>query len=81
MARVRALPIYDKQSQFRKSRAKLKAFIGGRGTGKTHIGAQDVLLTAKNEDPWVCVSPDNNVIRETTFPTFVAIAQKKRGST
>lgn len=76
MAKVKALPVYDKQAQFRQARQKLKAFIGGRGTGKTHIGGQDVALSAKDGEPWVCVSPDNNVIRETTFPTFVDITTR-----
>lgn len=76
MAKVRVLPVYEKQAIFRRNREKLKGFIGGRGTGKTHIGGQDVLLSAKAGEPWVCVSPDNNVIRETTFPTFIDIARK-----
>ncbi len=76
MATVRVLPIYDKQARFRQSKAKLKGFIGGRGTGKTHIGAQDVSMEAKAGEPWVCVSPDNNVIRETTFPTVLDILRK-----
>jgi predicted phage terminase large subunit-like protein len=76
MPSVRVLPVYSKQARFRQAREKLKGFIGGRGTGKTHIGAQEVLLCARDGEPWVCVSPDNNVIRETTFPTVIEIARK-----
>lgn len=76
MVTVRVLPIYEKQARFRRARQKLRGFVGGRGTGKTFIGAQDVLMSAKDGEPWVCVSPDNNVIRETTFPTVIDIARK-----
>jgi predicted phage terminase large subunit-like protein len=74
--KVRVLPIYEKQARFRQNREKLKGFIGGRGTGKTYIGAVDIAMEAKDKEPWVCVSPDNNVIRETTFPTFLDIVEK-----
>jgi len=75
-AKVRVLPIYEKQARFRASQAKLRGFIGGRGTGKTYIGGVDIAMRAESDEPWVCVSPDNNVIRETTFPTFLDIVRK-----
>jgi predicted phage terminase large subunit-like protein len=48
--------------------------IWHHNTGKTFIGALDILMSAKRDQPWVCVSPDNNVIRETTFPMFSELA-------
>ncbi len=76
MVKVRVLPIYEKQARFRASKAKLKVFVGGRGTGKTYVGGVEIAMEAKDGEPWVCVSPDNNVIRETTFPTFLDIVRK-----
>lgn len=50
--------------------------IWHHNTGKTFIGAQEILMTGKYGDPWVCVSPDNNVIRESTFPIFSELAKR-----
>jgi phage terminase large subunit-like protein len=71
-----AIPIYNKQAYFRRSQAKLRAFIAGRGTGKTFVGASTVALDAKGGEPWVCVAPDYGVAIETSFPMFIEFTQK-----
>lgn len=68
--------LYDKQLEFRRLRTPFRGFCAGRGAGKTDVGADFVLRTAKGGEPWMCVSPDNNVILDTTWPTFESIARE-----
>lgn len=74
--RCQALPIYGKQAEFRQSTEKLRAFIGGRGTGKTYIGAAAIALDSKADEACVCVAPDYGVAIETSFPTFIEFTKK-----
>ncbi|MCD0459126.1 phage terminase large subunit [Roseiconus lacunae] len=71
---LRPFPIYSKQAEFLQTDAWLTGFCGGRGTGKTYIGSYDIQMTAKRDEPWMCVSPDAGVVTETTLPTFIEVA-------
>ncbi len=73
---IRPVPIYQKQSDFLTAAEKLVAFVGGRGCGKTWIGAYAVQRRAVKGDPWMGISPDAGVVYETTFPTFVEVAKE-----
>jgi len=68
--------LYDKQLQFRHLRAPFRGFCAGRGAGKTDVGGDFILRTARAGEPWMCVSPDSNVILDTTWPTFESIARE-----
>ncbi len=72
------LPIVlsEKQQEFMESTAWVRGFVAGRGSGKTVIGARAVLLTAKNRDPWMSVSPSYGIVHETTLPTFIDEAER-----
>lgn len=72
---IRPLPISKAQKQFRESRAWMRGFVGGRGAGKTRIGSTDISQRALPGDPWMAISPDNNMIRETTLPTFLEVVE------
>lgn len=74
--KVRPVPIYDKQAQFRTSTAWIRGFVAGRGSGKTRIGALDILLRARDGEPWMAVSPSIPVVEETTYPTFKEVAEQ-----
>lgn len=49
----------------------MRGFCAGRSAGKSKIGTIDISQTAQPGEPWMCISPDNNMIRETTLPTFL----------
>lgn len=72
---VRAMPISRAQQQFRELKCWLRGYTGGRGAGKTRIGAVSLYREAKPGDSWLAVSPDNNMIRETTLPTFLEVGE------
>lgn len=50
--------------------------MGGRGVGKTEVGAHYILKHARSGEPWLVVSPDYNVIDDTTWPTFERVARQ-----
>lgn len=56
--------------------AWIRGFVAGRGSGKTLIGARDVLLRARADEPWMSVSPSYGVLYETTMPTVVEEARR-----
>ena len=74
MRRVKGL--YLKQTAVYEMRAKIRGFAGGRGCGKTEFGAFFCLTKARRGEPWMVVSPDYNVIEETTWPTFETVARQ-----
>jgi predicted phage terminase large subunit-like protein len=74
--RVRPIPISRPQQQVIESPAWLTGFVAGRGAGKTVVGAIRILRTARAGQPWMAVSPDYNMIRQTTLPTFIASAKR-----
>jgi predicted phage terminase large subunit-like protein len=73
--RLRPIPIWSKQQEFRQSKAWIRGFFAGRGAGKTKIGAIDILRRSRAGDPCMAISPDSNVIRDTTLPTFIETAR------
>lgn len=50
--------------------------MGGRGVGKTEVGAHYLLQFGQSGDPLLVVSPDYNVIQDTTWPTFERVARQ-----
>lgn len=74
--KARILQLIKQQAQFIECDTYISALCGGRGSGKTFAGSVKVLLTAKNKEPWMSVSPDSGVILDTTLPTFVDVARR-----
>lgn len=69
--KILPIPISRHQQQFRTSRKWLRGFCGGRNSGKSKIGTVDVSQRARPGEPWMVISPDNNMIRDSTLPTFL----------
>ncbi len=49
METIQGIPtgFYDKQDKFLKSKAFIRGFVGGRGAGKSFVGAYDLIKRAK----------------------------------
>lgn len=75
MPKFRPLGISKIQKTFLTSNKWLSGFVGGRGSGKTKIATIRISGQARPGEPWMAVSPDNNMIRETTLPTFLETVQ------
>jgi len=74
--KILPIPIHRKQAAFLALDCWMQGLVSGRGGGKSRVGAYKVLKKAKGGDPWMAISPDNNVIRETTLPTFTEVAKQ-----
>lgn len=72
---VRQVHLHRAQADFRKSTALYRGFVGGRGAGKSWVGAYDLIRRAKRGRTYLVGSPTGVLLGDTTFPTFKAIAQ------
>jgi phage terminase large subunit-like protein len=68
---VRLHPV---QIAFRRSRALYRAFVGGRGAGKSYVGAFDMLRRMRVGGTYLVGSPTGILMGDTTYPTFKDIA-------
>jgi predicted phage terminase large subunit-like protein len=62
--------LHRAQANFLLSPALYKGFVGGRGAGKTWIGAQDMLVRAQSDRTYLIASPTSVLMQDTTFPEF-----------
>lgn len=68
--------LYEKQRLFVESNALYRGFTGGRGTGKSKIGAYDLIIKAKPKRSYMVVSPTATMVKETSLPPFIEIAER-----
>lgn len=68
--------LYKKQQEFTHSPALYRAFCGGRGAGKTKIGAFDLIRRARRDRTYLVGSPTALDLMDTTYPTFREIAEQ-----
>lgn len=68
--------IHQAQAKFIQSNALFRGFVGGRGAGKTWVGAYDILRRARKGRTYLIASPTGVLLHDTTFPTFKALAQE-----
>jgi len=72
---VRRVKLHRAQAEFRRSKSLYRAFVGGRGAGKSWCGAYDLLRRARPGRSYLVGSPTGVLMGDTTFPTFKALAQ------
>jgi predicted phage terminase large subunit-like protein len=68
--------LHRKQAEFRHSPALYRGFVGGRGAGKSWVGAYDLIRRAKRDRTYLVASPTGVLMQDTTFPTFQKIARE-----
>jgi len=73
--RRQSIRLHSAQAEYRRSPALYRGFVGGRGAGKTWIGAYDLIRRAKPGRTYLIASPTAVVMGDTTLPTFRAIAE------
>jgi phage terminase large subunit-like protein len=67
--------LHQVQSHFRYDPALYRAFVGGRGAGKSCIGAYDLLCRLRAGRTYLIGSPTSILMQDTTFPTTKYIAE------
>jgi hypothetical protein len=73
---TRRVKLHKAQADFHHCPALFKAFVGGRGAGKSWCGAYDMLRRMRLGATYLIGSPTGILMQDTTFPTFKAIAQE-----
>lgn len=73
--RSRVIQLHAVQAEFRASAALYRGFVGGRGSGKSWVGAYDLIRRAKRGRTYLVASPTGPMLEDTTLPTFRERAQ------
>jgi phage terminase large subunit-like protein len=68
--------LHPSQQAFRRSDALFRAFVGGRGAGKSWCGAYDLIRRARPNHTYLIGSPTGVLMGDTTYPTFKKLAQE-----
>jgi predicted phage terminase large subunit-like protein len=64
------------QATFLRSDVLYRGFVGGRGAGKSWVGAYDLARRARRGRTYLVGSPTGVLLHDTTYPTFKALAQE-----
>lgn len=70
----KTVQLHPAQAEFRRSPALYRAFVGGRGAGKSWCGAYDLLRRVRPGGAYLVGSPTGVMMQDTTFPTLKALA-------
>ena len=70
----KTIKLHKAQADFRNSDAPFRGFVGGRGAGKTWVGAYDLLRRAKKGRTYLVASPTGILLNDITFPTLRTLA-------
>ena len=65
---------YKKQTEFLKSKAFTRGFVGGRGCGKSFVGAYDLIKRAKGGRHYMVIAPTHSVLRDASFQSLIDVA-------
>ena len=74
--RKKVIKLHRVQSKFKRSRSRLRAFVGGIGTGKSWIGAYDLVTRAKPGRLYMVVAPTFPMLRDAAWRAVKAIAEE-----
>ena len=67
--------VYPKQHEFVTCQKPIRAFTGGRGSGKSKAGATDMLLKSKPDSTYIVVAPTYQVLGDATLRSFKEVAK------
>jgi Phage terminase large subunit len=73
---VATVEIYRKQQQFLRSNALLRAFVGGIGSGKSWVGAYDLIKRSKKDRLYLVTAPTYPMLADATFRSVQAVARQ-----
>ncbi|MGL5097023.1 MAG: hypothetical protein ACRDD1_15655, partial [Planctomycetia bacterium] len=76
LVRRRPIVLHAAQWRFVESTARLRGFVGGRGAGKSFVGAYDLLRRARAGRFYMVVSPTLPILKDTALPSFLELAER-----
>lgn len=68
------IQLHPRQAAFLDSPVRYRAFCGGRGAGKTWVGAYDMLRRSQPRRLYGVYAPTYPMLRDSTFRTFLELA-------
>jgi phage terminase large subunit-like protein len=71
----RTFALWGKQAEFRHSTAPVRGFVGGQGSGKTKVGAYDLIARARAGRLYIVTAPTYKVLRDATCRSFEEVAR------
>lgn len=74
--RQQVIDLHLRQYEFRHSSALYRGYVGGRGSGKTFVGAYDLLRRAKPGRLYGVYAPSYPMMRDATQRTFLVQARR-----
>jgi predicted phage terminase large subunit-like protein len=72
---TRTVRLHRAQADFRHSPALYRGFVGGRGSGKSWVGAYDLLRRAKRGRTYLICGPTYTVLRDSSMRSFLDLAR------
>ncbi|MCC6446808.1 MAG: phage terminase large subunit [Armatimonadetes bacterium] len=72
------IDLHPAQWAFRQSAALYRGFVGGRGAGKSFVGAYDLLRRAKPLRLYGVYAPTYRMLKDATLRTFLSLARHLR---
>ncbi len=76
MPNLKTIKLHRVQHSFRHSNAIYRAFVGGRGAGKSWVGAYDLLRRVRPNRTYLVGSPTGILMQDTTYPTLKKLAEE-----
>ncbi|HPV12283.1 MAG TPA: phage terminase large subunit [Verrucomicrobiota bacterium] len=70
--------VHEAQQAFLDSEALYRGFVGGRGCGKSFVGALDLLLRAKDDRLYGVYAPTYPMLRDSSWRSFLDMAGQMR---
>jgi predicted phage terminase large subunit-like protein len=69
--------LHPAQTRFRTSKATYRGFVGGRGSGKSYVGALDMLLRAgAAPGTYLAASPTYTMLKDASLKTFLDLGKQ-----
>lgn len=69
---------YEKQNEFILNESIYRAFIAGRGSGKSYVGSYDLIARSKPGRLYLVVAPTYTVLQDVTMKMFIDVAKSCR---
>lgn len=73
----RVVRLHEAQLRFRRSDALYRGFVGGRGAGKSWVGAYDLLRRAQRGRSYLVAAPTYDMMRVASLKSFLAVAREQ----
>lgn len=72
---TKTIRLHRAQIEYRKSTALYRGYVGGRGSGKSWVGAYDLIRRAQRDRLYMVGAPTYQMLSDSTFRTFCGIAR------